>query len=190
MCYLLAATSGLRRSELASLRWGNLDFDAGTATLKAAYAKNRKQVVQPLPAGTVAALAEYRGKAKDGDRLFRRIPSVTQLRKDLKSAGLPYKTEDGVSDFHSLRASYATCLWLGQAYRWSWRRSSCGIPIPNCPPGPTLSSTCTTASRQSLESTSAPDLGENLGGPPAFHCPKAHLLALPMTLVSRVLTSR
>src|SRR5262245_38303775 len=61
MLYALAMTTGFRASELASLAPASFDLDADppTATVKAAYSKNRRQSVQPLPPDVAAALRAY-----------------------------------------------------------------------------------------------------------------------------------
>lgn len=51
-CYLVAATTGLRRAELGSLRWRDVDLASATITLRAEDAKNRHEAVQPLPPST------------------------------------------------------------------------------------------------------------------------------------------
>jgi integrase len=115
--YLLAATSGFRRSELDSLTWESFDLDAATVTLKADDAKNRLEAVQPLPAHTVAALRALKADGKLYRRhrslrtLFPPSPSIETFRRDLEAAGVPYEDESGrVADFHSLRATFATSL--------------------------------------------------------------------------------
>ena len=43
---LLAAMTGLRRSELAALTWADLDLDAGTVRVRATTAKNRREAAR------------------------------------------------------------------------------------------------------------------------------------------------
>ncbi len=112
-CYLLAATSGLRRSELAALTWGDLGLDAAppTVTVRAATAKNRREETIPLPAGTVAALRALRGEAQADARVFAcGVPVMRTYYGDLARAGIERETADGVGDFHALRATSATLL--------------------------------------------------------------------------------
>ena len=112
IAYLVAATSGLRPSELGALTWGGVDADAWTLRVGAAYTKNRTEAVQPIPAETMAALLRLRGTASAADLVFPRAPSTRQLRTDLKAAGLAYVDEAGrVADFHAVgRVTYGTAL--------------------------------------------------------------------------------
>ena len=61
--YSVAMTTGFRVAELASLTPASFDLAAepATATVKAAYSKNRRESVQPLPADVAAALRGYLG---------------------------------------------------------------------------------------------------------------------------------
>jgi integrase len=56
--YRLAAETGLRRAELASLTRGcfNLDADPPTVTVSAAYSKNHKRATIPLRPGLIRTL--------------------------------------------------------------------------------------------------------------------------------------
>ena len=109
--YLLAATTGLRRSELASLAWEDVDLEAATGRVRAASAKNRREAVLPLPAGTVAVLGRLRGDEQlPTARVLRSVPNTSTLRKDLTRAKIPFATPDGVVDLHALRVTYGTLL--------------------------------------------------------------------------------
>ncbi len=108
-CYLLAATSGLRRSELGALRWRDVDLVAATVTVRAAGAKNRREATLPLPPATVEALRGHRRRAS-GSAVFDAVPLVKTFYRDLERAEIPKKTDEGVLDFHALRATYATRL--------------------------------------------------------------------------------
>jgi len=111
VCYLLAATTGLRRSELASLAWEDVDLEAATIRVRADHAKNRKTAVLPLPEGTVAALEGLRGDPQlPAAKVLRAVPNTATLRKDLKTARIPVETPAGVIDVHALRVTYGTLL--------------------------------------------------------------------------------
>lgn len=107
---IFAAATGLRRSEMAALRWADIDLEAGTVTVRPTVAKNREEAVQPLPPGTVAALRLHRGTQAPGAATFPHVPSTKGLRADLKAAGLAYTTEAGTLDLHALRVTFATLL--------------------------------------------------------------------------------
>jgi integrase/recombinase XerD len=108
--YLIAATTGLRRSELASLTWGDVDLDGNTVTIRASKAKNRKDTVLPLPEGSARRLAETRGHVTPAARVFMAIPGVETLQQDLIAAGIEFETPEGVVDFHALRVTFGTSL--------------------------------------------------------------------------------
>ncbi len=137
-CYLLAATTGLRRSELGSLKWTQVDLERATATLAARDAKNRREAVLPLRPDVVEALKALtvESKAKiarkpSGKRLPRWeeialarieqgyvlpiVPLVRTFYKDLERAEIiedasDYITDGGRLDFHGLRVTFATDL--------------------------------------------------------------------------------
>ena len=111
LCYRVAVTTGLRRSELAALRWRDVDLPAATVRVRSATAKNRREATQPLPEGTVEALRAARGEHQlPTAPVFRSVPSTKRLREDLAAAGIGYETGAGVLDFHALRVTYATML--------------------------------------------------------------------------------
>ena len=117
--YLTAMSTGLRVSELASLTPGSFDLkgDRPTVTVMAAYTKNRKMAVQPLPDDVATALAVYL-RAKSQSQLV--WPgtwiekAAKMLRIDLEAAKVPYVTEGPngreFADFHSLRHSYVSLV--------------------------------------------------------------------------------
>ena len=116
MVYMLAMTSGLRASELASLMPCSfaLTADRPSVTVRAAYTKNQAQAEQPLPADVAAAFREY---LQGHPALSALWPgkwnerAAEMLRGDLRGAGIDYRDADGdVADFHALRHSYISLL--------------------------------------------------------------------------------
>lgn len=114
--YHVAMTTGFRASELASLTPAAFDLAAEvpTVTVKAAYSKNRRQTMQPLPADVAELLRGYLEKRPAHKPLW---PGEWQdfgaemLRGDLEAAGIPYRDAAGkVADLHALRHSYITLL--------------------------------------------------------------------------------
>ena len=66
LLYRLAAESGLRRKELASLKVSSFDFKAGTIQVNCAYTKNRKMAEVSLRPDTAAELQSFfAGKLPD-----------------------------------------------------------------------------------------------------------------------------
>jgi integrase len=112
--YLLAARTGLRASELASLSPASFDFSAPSVTVEAAYSKRRRRDVQPLRLDVAEMLAGYvKGKPSAATLWPGSWPAdgAEILRQDLAAAGIPYVDADGlVYDFHALRHQFITDL--------------------------------------------------------------------------------
>lgn len=111
--YMVAAYSGLRASELASLTPTSfrLQGDTPFIIVRAGYTKNGQEAQQPLRADFAAMLARWL-EGKTGPlwpgKWYRRAADM--LRLDLEAAGIPYSTNEGVVDFHALRVTYITSL--------------------------------------------------------------------------------
>ena len=112
--YLLAARTGLRAWELASLSAASFDFAAPSVTVEAAYSKRRRRDVQPLRADVAELLAGYiEGKPSAALLWPGSWPAdgAEMLRQDLAAAGIPYVDPAGlVYDFHALRHQFITDL--------------------------------------------------------------------------------
>ena len=115
--YVVAAYTGLRCSELASLTPESFDFDScplPSVTVKAAYAKNREESVLPLRSDVaelirrwIDSLPRY-GQIWPGTWNHR---AAKMIRADLEAAGIPYKDAAGrVFDFHALRHHFLSTL--------------------------------------------------------------------------------
>jgi integrase len=108
--YRVAATTGLRRSELAALVWNDIDLSTRTLTVRAATAKNKRAAILPLSPETATALAVHRGDSRSSAPVFASIPTVETLYSDLERAGIDPKAPEGKVDLHALRATFATSL--------------------------------------------------------------------------------
>ena len=113
--YLIAAYSGLRASELASLtpKSFKLETDPPGIVARASTTKNKENVVQPLPKNLAKLLGPWLKTKEAGHPLWpgrwnRRAAEM--LRVDLAAAKIPLETADGIMDFHALRATYVTNL--------------------------------------------------------------------------------
>ncbi len=122
--YATACGSGFRASELASLTPCTLNLDGvpATATVPAAYTKNKQPAEQPIPADLVSILREYVTDKPADEPLWpgtwaKRKQGAKMLRTDLEAAQIPYVVDgpDGplFADFHSLRHSYISLLNRG-----------------------------------------------------------------------------
>src|SRR4029079_10971874 len=85
-----------------------------TVTGKAAYSKNRRESVQPLPPDVTEALRGYLAERPAEEAVWPGTwvkHAAEMLRADLSAAGIPYRDgEARVADFHALRHSYITLL--------------------------------------------------------------------------------
>ena len=114
--YTVAAYTGLRASELASLTPESfrLDETTPTVTVLAAYSKHRRQDVLPLHPSLVESLRPWLAKKKAAAPVWtgpwargKRAGKI--LQKDLKAAGIPYVDDQGrYADFHALRHTFIT----------------------------------------------------------------------------------
>jgi integrase len=118
--YRIAAGTGFRRAELASLTPESFSLDGHSPTIlvDASYAKNRKTARQPVSTGLADALASWvAGKSPDLPLWPGQIwcnQTAPMFRKDLEAAGIPYEVKGAAgsqfADFHSLRHTYITLL--------------------------------------------------------------------------------
>ncbi len=139
MLYLASAYTGLRASELASLRPESFDLDAvmPTVTVEAGYSKHRREDVVPLHADLVERLRVWlagkaageriwpgkwaankgAGKMLQGDLRHARAVWIARAATDAEreqrkaSSFLVYRDSEGrVIDFHALRHTFITRL--------------------------------------------------------------------------------
>ncbi|MGO9600989.1 MAG: tyrosine-type recombinase/integrase [Isosphaeraceae bacterium] len=112
LCYRLAVATGLRFSEIASIRPESFDWKAPSVTVAAGYTKNGEPAILPLPRDLADDLAAYGATLPPGMPVFpmpRRGRGAEMLRIDLAAAGIPYRDAAGlVFDFHALRCETAT----------------------------------------------------------------------------------
>ena len=111
--YLMAVHTGLRRSELAALKWGDVSLDAVTpfVQVRASTTKNGKPAAMRLLPEVVEALNGLKGTSRPEEAVFKRFPRIERFRLDLKKAGVTYCDATGnFADFHSLRKTFGTNL--------------------------------------------------------------------------------
>ena len=116
--YRLAAETGLRRKELASLTTDSFDFERLTVFASGGETKNHQDAELPLRAETAAMVERFiqtAGIASESPlwpNLTKRTAEM--FKADLADAGIPYVDESGrVADFHSLRHSFISMLAAG-----------------------------------------------------------------------------
>lgn len=136
MLYRVAAYTGLRASELASLSEASFDMasDPPTVTVEAGYSKHRRKDELPLHPELAEVLRQWLASRRlrpDAESIVPIVPDVSNgrtdrlwpgtwasnrraaemLRSDLAAAGIPYVDDAGrVADFHALRHSFISLL--------------------------------------------------------------------------------
>ena len=114
--YLFSCLTGLRKSEIASLSPPSfrLTGDEPTVTVEAACSKHRRTDVLPLHPMLVGEVSQWtQGLAKD-EAIFpglKNKKTCQMVKSDLERVGIPYRTSDGVADFHAAgRHTFVTQL--------------------------------------------------------------------------------
>jgi integrase len=109
-CYRLAASAGLRYSEIGSIEPASFDWKAPSVTVVAGYTKNGDPSSLPIPSDLADDLARYVTTITPGTTVFP-LPEkgVNMLRVDLQAARIPYVDASCLFfDFHILRCQMAT----------------------------------------------------------------------------------
>jgi len=115
--YLMAMHTGLRRSEIGELCWGDLMLDGVEPYMlvRASTTKNKRKVRRVLASELAAVLRSIRAETwRDGDyALRRRLPRGRAFRDDLEAAGIEWKDDLGRTvDLHALRKTFITNMVL------------------------------------------------------------------------------
>jgi integrase len=112
LCYRLAVATGLRFTEIGSIRPESFEWQAPSVSVAAGYTKNGEPATLPLARDLADDLAVYVATLSPGEPVFplpRRGRGAEMLRIDLAAAGIPYRDAAGlVFDFHALRCETAT----------------------------------------------------------------------------------
>jgi integrase len=113
IAYKTAALTGFRVSELRSLMPESFRLGGAEPTvfLRRSSTKNRKPADQPIPLALARELCDWLGGRPSGASVFPLSHETAKaIRADLEAAGVPFETEEGKADFHSLRAYYTSSL--------------------------------------------------------------------------------
>ncbi len=116
LIYRTALGTGWRYNEIYTSK--HKDFVFGyepSITVQAGNAKNKKTATNPLPTQLAKDLERYftDNPAMPHTKAFSGMwkdAGAAMLKQDLKLAGIEYKTDEGVADFHSLRHTFGTQL--------------------------------------------------------------------------------
>ena len=111
MFYRLQLETGMRLNETRCLAVKEINFDEGSITIPATRTKNKKDTTIVLRPQMTADLKSFTAGKMPDVRVFN-LPSKppVMLRRDLKSAGIEFETDEGRIDIHSLRHSFITNL--------------------------------------------------------------------------------
>lgn len=113
--YQVILYTGLRRAEMAGLRWDDFKLDDAQPCVRvpSSISKNRKETVHYLRPEVVASLKELRPNGVLPEKLVFQglMPRVPTLKRDLATAGIPFEDARGRRiDLHALRKSFGTML--------------------------------------------------------------------------------
>ena len=111
--YITAIYTGLRRTEMEAIQYGDLHLADRVPHIfaRAVTTKNGKDASIPLhPAVVDAILTIGKNKPSPAETVFD-VPTIETFRDDLMAAGIVYKDERGnKTDFHALRTTYCTMM--------------------------------------------------------------------------------
>jgi site-specific recombinase XerC len=114
--YMVAACTGLRCSELASLTPESFDFSrkVPVVTVVAKVSKRRREDVLPLRSDLAGLLKDWISGKEAEEPVFPGtwyLRAADMIKADLRVAKIPYRDKRGqVFDFHSTRVQFVTSL--------------------------------------------------------------------------------
>ena len=163
LIYKMLILTGLRKGELAAMRWSDLHLDGPNPLLRvrAEIAKNARSAALPIRADLVDDLKAWRATVGGEGRVFTVASGIDRIfKRDLAAANIPAKDADGrVVDVHKLRHTTASYL------------ASAGV-APRNRPGPDATQRYPADSRNLQRPTDAGYCG-GLGCPPQNGRPEA-----------------
>ncbi|MCH8824012.1 MAG: tyrosine-type recombinase/integrase [Planctomycetes bacterium] len=111
--YWLASETGYRRNEIASLTKSSINLDSVPATVEvlANATKNKRDSKLSITGELGQRLKTLlRGKSPAAPAFKMPEKTAQMIKQDLEQAGIPFITQDGRFDFHSLRVQLAATL--------------------------------------------------------------------------------
>lgn len=121
--YLMGVDTGLRRSELAALKWGDVCLDAvkSFVRVRASTTKNGKPAAMRLHPEVVEALNGLKGSSRPEELVFRRFPRIERFRRDLKKPGLRTVMRREMSLISIPCGKPSAPIWRGQGCQAAWQ---------------------------------------------------------------------
>ncbi len=114
--YEFGLYSGLRVSEIAALRWADLDLDSLTPCIRLRAIATKSGRADTVPIKRTLAdklIAAKPAASAPSERVFKTTPTRATFRTDCQWAGVVLKDDRGrVVDRHALRTSFVTWLSL------------------------------------------------------------------------------
>lgn len=109
---ILSLNTGIRRHALLSLRWEDIDLDAGTVTLRAETAKSKKAAVLPLNTTALEVLRQWYAQRIDDNPLVFPSPQTGGVMDNCDSSFRWLLREAGIANFrwHDMRHDFASRL--------------------------------------------------------------------------------
>jgi integrase len=110
--YIVALFTGLRKNELRSIVWGDVDLKSHSLRIREDVGKSKRNDSIPLHESAVQVLEQLKpANVSMVDLVFASIPTMVTLKRDYRRAGIPLVDDDGRTvDFHTLRSTFATRL--------------------------------------------------------------------------------
>ena len=106
--YVVALFTGLRKTELRSLLWGDIDLELKTLKVREEISKSRREDDLPLHEEVVDILSLL-DQGHPNENVFVSIPTIKTFKRDCERAGICLVDNKGRTvDFHSLRATFCT----------------------------------------------------------------------------------
>lgn len=110
LVYRFALSTGLRKGEIRSLTWADLDLEQGLGIVRNTKA-GKTDEFNLLADLTDELRAERPMSLRSQSRVFERVPTHRTFRRDLERAGIDERdARDRVIDFHALRGTLGTRL--------------------------------------------------------------------------------
>jgi integrase len=109
--YATAAFTGMRKGEMKSLEWRDIDFENWVITLRQTKAKKVQQVV--IPEELRPILLAHRSTVNDtaGSKVWTTTVTDRTRKRDFERAGIAHRDSSGrVADLHCLRTTLGTRL--------------------------------------------------------------------------------